>query len=254
MTVLEALLVACAGFLGGAVNALAGGGSLISFPALVAVGYPAVTANVTNSLAMWPGYASSSVAFRSELSARRDELRALGITATLGGVAGSVLLLGLPSEVFDALVPWCVLLASLLLAVQPRLADLIRKRDRHPDRASHRSPALHGALFVAGAYGAYFGGGLGVVLLGVLGLYLTEHLHVLMGMKNLLSLLVNTVAMVAFALFAPVSWVAFAVVAPAAFAGGFTGSRVAKRIPPRPLRIGIVVVGTAVGVTMLLRG
>lgn len=254
MTVVEALLVACAGFLGGAVNALAGGGSLISFPALLAVGYPAVTANVTNSIAMWPGYASSSVAFRKELSDQRHQLTALGLTATLGGAAGSLLLLGLPSEVFDAVVPWFVLLASLLLAVQPRLADLIRRRDRRPDRAPHRSPGLHGALFLAGAYGAYFGGGLGVVLLGVLGLYLTDHLHVIMGMKNVISLLVSSVAVVAFVFFAPVSWAALAIVAPAAFAGGYTGSKVAKRVSPAALRLGIVVIGIVVGVVMLARG
>lgn len=254
MTLPEALVVAVAGFLGGAVNALAGGGSLISFPALVAVGYPAVTANVTNALAMWPGYASSSLAFRAELADQRAAMRSLGVTATVGGVAGTVLLLGLPSEVFDAVVPWFVLLASLLLGVQPRLADLVRRRSRGSDRASHRTPALHAALFAAGAYGAYFGGGLGVVLLGVLGLYLTDHLHVLMGLKNVLSLFVSTVAVIAFVLFAPVAWGAFALVAPAAFAGGWAGSRVAKQIPPDVLRVAIVLVGTAVGVAMLLRG
>lgn len=254
MTPVEAVIVAVAGFLGGAVNALAGGGSLISFPALLAVGYPSVTANVTNSLAMWPGYASSSLAFRGELADQRPRIRVLGLTATAGGVAGSVLLLGLPSEVFDAVVPWFVLLASLLLAVQPRLADLIRRRNRRPERAPHRSPALHGALFFAGAYGAYFGGGLGVVLIGVLGLYLSDHLHVIMGMKNVISLLVNTVAVVAFVFFAPVSWTALAVVAPAAFVGGYTGSKVAKQIPPDALRLGIVLIGALVGVVMLVRG
>lgn len=254
MTLLEALVVVVAGFLGGAVNALAGGGSLISFPALVAVGYPAVTANVTNALAMWPGYVSSSVAFRSELRGQRDQLKALGITATLGGVAGAALLLGLPSDVFDAVVPWFVLFASLLLAVQPRLADLVRKRNRRPDRASHRSPALHAAMFAASAYGSYFGGGLGVVLLGVLGLYLTDHLHVLMGMKNVLSLFVSSVAVLAFVVFAPVSWTAFALLAPAAFVGGYAGSLVAKQVPPNALRISIVLIGTAVGIVMLATG
>jgi len=252
MTVVEALLVVGAGLLGGSVNALAGGGSLISFPALVAVGYPAVTANVTNSIAMWPGYASSSLAFRKELSDQRQPLIALGLTSTVGGVAGSVALLGLPSEVFDALVPWFVLLASLLLAVQPRLADLIRRRNRRPERAPHRSPVLHVALFLAGAYGAYFGGGLGVVLLGVLGLYLNDHLHVIMGMKNVISLLVSTVAVVAFVFFAPVSWAALALVAPAALVGGYLGSKAAKRVPPNALRLGIVAIGVVVGVVMLL--
>lgn len=255
MSPLEMALVASAGFVAGTVNAIAGGGSLVSFPALLAVGYPAVTANVTNSVSMFPGYASSIMGFKEDLRGQRRTALDLAVTASLGGVTGAALLLALPSDVFDAIVPWCVLVASALLAGQQRLAARLRIRSARADRArrpEHRSAALYTLMFVAGAYGAYFGGGLGVVLLGVLGLYLTSHLHTVIGLKNVLSLVVSTVSVVAFVTFAPVAWGAFAVVAPASCAGGFAGSRLAKVIPPAVLRWAIVATGVAVAGVMLL--
>ena len=250
----EILLIAVAGFVAGTVNAIAGGGSLVSFPALLAVGFPAITANVTNSVSMFPGYASSIVGFRKELEGHRATVMSLAVTASGGGVAGAVLLLALPSGVFDAVVPWCVLFASGLLAAQRRLSARLSRTATRSDRAEHQSVVLHLLLFVAGAYGAYFGGGLGVVLLGILGLYLTSHLHTVIGLKNVLSFVVSTVSVVAFVVFAPIAWSAFAVVAPASFVGGFAGSRLAKVIPPRVLRWTIVATGIAVGVVMLLNG
>lgn len=241
-----------AGFVAGAVNAIAGGGSLVSFPALLAVGYPSVTANVTNNIAMWPGYASGVAGFRSELSGQRRRAMELGTTAAAGGVLGAVLLLALPGSVFDAVVPWCVLFASGLLAAQPRLSAWLQSRPSRTDREEHRSLALHAALFVAGTYGSYFGGGLGVVLLGVLGLFIADHLHAIIGLKNVMSLTVATVGVIAFVAFAPVAWTAFAAVAPASFAGGFTGAKIAKVIAPDVLRWAIVATGVVVGIVMLL--
>jgi len=252
MSVAQTLLLVGSGFVAGVVNAIAGGGSLVSFPALVAVGYPAVTANVTNNIAMWPGYASSVAGFRGELQGQRQRAIELGATAAAGGVLGAVLLLALPGSVFDAVVPWCVLLASALLAMQPRLSAWLRSRPVRAEREEHRSLGLHAALFAGGTYGSYFGGGLGVVLLGVLGLFIADHLHAIIGLKNVMSLVVATVGVVAFVAFAPVAWTAFAAVAPASFVGGFTGARMAKVIDPGVLRWAIVATGVAVGVTMLL--
>lgn len=252
MSPAEIAFVALAGFVAGTVNAIAGGGSLVSFPALLAVGYPAVTANVTNSVSMFPGYASSVVGFRADLHGQRRAAIELACTASAGGAAGAVLLLALPGDVFDAVVPWCVLFASGLLAAQRRLSAWLRARSMGSQRAEHRSASLHGLLFVAGAYGTYFGGGLGVVLLGVLGLYLTSHLHTIIGLKNVLSFVVSIVSIVAFVAFAPIAWSAFAVVAPASFAGGFAGSRLARVIPSAVLRWTIVATGIVVGVAMLL--
>jgi len=254
MSAIEILFVGVAGFVAGTVNAIAGGGSLVSFPALLAVGYPAVTANVTNSVSMFPGYASSIAGFREELRGQRRTATELAVTASAGGVTGAVLLLALPSSVFDAIVPWCVLFASGLLAVQPRLSAWLRARPSRSLRAEHRSTGLHAVLFVGGIYGAYFGGGLGVVLLGVLGLYLSNHLHTIIGLKNVLSFVVSIVSVVAFVAFAPIAWGAFAVVAPASFAGGLTGSRLAKVIPPAVLRWTIVATGVVVGAVMLVTG
>lgn len=254
MSPAEIAFVAVAGFVAGTVNAVAGGGSLVSFPALLAVGYPAVTANVTNSVSMFPGYASSIAGFRHDLRGQRGAATELAVTASAGGVVGAVLLLALPSSVFDAIVPWCVLFASGLLAVQRRLSAWLRARPSRSLRVEHRSTGLHVALFVAGTYGSYFGGGVGVVLLGVLGLYLTSHLHTIIGLKNVLSFVVSIVSVVAFVIFAPIAWGAFAVVAPASFTGGLAGSRLAKIVPPVVLRWTIVGIGAAVGVAMLLSG
>jgi len=252
MSPVEVLLITAAGFVAGLVNAIAGGGSLVSFPALLAVGYAPVTANVTNNIAMWPGYASSVVGFRRELRGQRRRAIDLAATAAAGGVLGAVLLLALPGSVFEAVVPWCVLFASVLLAAQPRLSGWLRARPMRSTREEHRSIGLHAALFVGGTYGSYFGGGLGVVLLGVLGLFIADHLHAIIGLKNVVSLVVATVGVIAFVAFAPVAWTAFAALAPASFAGGFAGARIAKVIAPDVLRWAIVATGVAVGIAMLV--
>src|SRR4051794_15338557 len=192
----DVLVLAGAGFLAGSVNAVAGGGSLISFPAMLAVGYPALRSNVTNTVAIWPGYLGSTAAYRPELVGQRERVRALGITSVIGAIAGSVILLTTPDKVFRTVVPYLILLASALLAVQPYVAKAVRRLPgAHKE---HRSALLHGSIFLGAVYGAYFGGGLGVMLLGILGLFLDDHLQRINGLKTLLSLVINTVALVAF--------------------------------------------------------
>lgn len=250
MSLADALLIALAGFVAGGVNAIAGGGSLISFPALVAIGLPTLDANVTNTTAIWPGYLGSAAAYREELRDQRVRLRALAVTAAIGGVGGSVILLAADDAVFDAVVPFLVLAGSLLLALQPRIAALVVAREQTERNATVQ---LHVAVFLAAVYGAYFGGGLGVILLAVLGIYIADHLQHLNALKSALSLLVNTVALVAFALFGPVDWLAVAVVAPAALAGGYVGARLARRLSPQALRSTVVVFGVVVAVWLFLR-
>ena len=251
MTPWDAVLLVAAGFLAGAVNAVAGGGSLLSFPALLAAGYPAVTANVTNTVALWPGYLSGIAGFRAELEGQAPRLRSGLVPAVLGAVVGVVLLLALPNDAFDAAVPWCVLFAAGLLAAQPRVSAWVRRRAAEGEE--RRSLGLDVTLFLSAVYGAYFGGALGVVLLALLGVYLSDHLHRIIGLKNAFQFLINSVALVAFVAFAPVSWSAFAVVAPASLLGGFVGARVARRVPAAALRVTIVVVGTLVGIVLLVR-
>jgi len=246
----ETLLLFVAGFLAGAVNAVAGGGSLISFPALLAVGYPALTANVTNTVAIWPGYVGSTLAFRAELEGQASRLWRFASAAAAGAALGAVLLLALPDRVFAQVVPWLVLLSAVLLAAQPRLAKALRARRPGTD---HRSLPLLVLLFLASMYGAYFGGGLGVILLAVLGVFLQEALHRINALKSALSLLINTVALLAFVTFGPVAWDALAVIAPASLLGGTAGARLTRRLDPRVLRVLIVCLGVAVGLALLLR-
>ncbi len=250
MSIADGVLIAIAGFLAGGVNAVAGGGSLISFPALVAAGLPTLDANVTNTTAVWPGYLGSAMAYRAELADQRSRLRNLGVTSVLGGAAGSVILLAAPDAVFDAVVPFLVLFGSLLLLAQPRIAAAVRNRTGSGRRDMVQ---LHAAVFVAAVYGAYFGGGLGVILLAVLGIFVADHLQRLNALKSAISLIINTIALVAFALFGPVDWLSVAIVAPASLAGGYVGGRMARRLSPDGLRTTVVVFGVVVAIWLFLR-
>ncbi len=251
MTIAEMVLIAVAGFLAGGVNAVAGGGSLISFPALVAAGLPTLDANVTNTTAVWPGYLGSAAAYRTELRDQGPRLRALAVTAVLGAAAGSAILLVAPDDVFDAIVPFLVLAGSVLLWLQPRIARHVLARTEAGGRG--QTGQLHAAIFLAAVYGAYFGGGLGVILLAVLGIFVADHLQRLNGLKAALSLLINTIALVAFALFGPVHWLSVAIVAPASLLGGYAGGRLARRLSPDALRTTIVVFGVVVAIWLALR-
>ncbi|SFP31665.1 hypothetical protein SAMN05660464_2750 [Geodermatophilus dictyosporus] len=244
------LLIAAAVALGaGAINSIAGGGSLILFPTLVALGLGTVAANVTNSVAQWPGYLGGMLGFRREYAGQRGRLVRLGLVSVLGGTAGSVLLLTTPSEAFDVVVPVLVLLASLLLALQPLLTRRLRDRD---DGAARDPWWLYLALFLATVYGGYFGGALGVILVGVLGTAL-HRLPLANALKSALSAVTATVTLVVFGLFGPVAWTVVAVAAPASLVGGFLGARVATRIPATPLRVLIVTFGVAVSVYLFTR-
>lgn len=253
MTPGEVVLLAGAGLVAGTVNALAGGGSLISFPALLAAGYPSVTANVTNTVALFPGYAGSVLGGRAELEGQGRRVRSLAVTSVLGGVVGAVLLLTTPGDVFSAVVPYLILLACLLLLVQPRLKAVVQRRTGDTGVA-HGSVPLQATVFLAAVYGAYFGAGLGVLLLGLLGIFLSEQLQQVNALKNVVSLVVNSVALVAFGVFGPVAWSAVLVVAVASLAGGFTGARLARRVPAGVLRVAVVAYGVVTAVVLLVRG
>src|SRR5947207_3228687 len=155
MTPGSALVLAGAGFLAGSVNAVAGGGSLISFPAMLAVGYPALRSNVTNTVAVWPGYLGSTAAYRKELAGQRPRVVSLGASSVAGAVVGSIVLLTTPPGVFRVVVPYLIVLAAALLAVQPLVTDWVRRLPGA--HTEHRSAILHGGTFLGGVYGAYFG-------------------------------------------------------------------------------------------------
>lgn len=250
MSAPDLLVIAAVALAAGGINSIAGGGSLILFPVLVALGLGTVAANVTNSVAQWPGYIGGVLGFRKDYVGQRGRLVRFGLVALLGGTAGCVLLLTTPSEAFDVVVPVLVLMASLLLALQPLIT---RRLTRAADGGPRRDPAwLYAALFLATVYGGYFGGALGVILVGVLGVGLHD-LKLSNALKSALSTVTATVTVVIFGIWGPVDWAAVAVAAPAALLGGFLGARVARRIPAAPLRVFIVAFGVAVSVYLFSR-
>ena len=247
MTPADAALVGAAGLLAGAINAVAGGGTLVSFPALLAVGLPPVTANVTSSVGLLSGYLGGSVAYRRELADQRPRLLSLLPSAVLGGVVGAVLLLLTPDVTFRALVPYLVLTSCALLAAQPRLARSLQRRQ--PDELTW---AARSGVGIAAVYGSYFGAGLGVLLLAVLGILVADELQRLNALKGLLSLVINIVGVAVFVASSHVAWIYAAVLTVTAGLGGTVGVGLARRLPPAALRLAVVGLGTVVGVALLL--
>ena len=240
------LLLAMAGLGAGVVNGAAGGGTLLSFPALLAVGYPALTANVTSTVGIWTGYLGGAAGFRKEIGAQQRRLAALTPTVVVGAVAGGVLLLTTPSNDFSAIAPYLLLFSCLLFAVQPLVRSWLAKRGEPRPHTLF----MHAGLFVAAIYGAYFGAGLGVVMLAVLGTALPEPLVRVNGLRSVLSLLVNTVAVVIFVARAHIAWSAAGLMAGCALVGGYAGSRLARRIPTVVLRSVIITLGLVTAVRL----
>ncbi len=243
----ETAAVAAACLVAGAVNALAGGGSLLSYPTMVAVGLGPVSANVSNTLALWPGYASGAATLRRRVSEADARLPAFVSAAVVGSALGTVLLLAGDPDTFEAVVPFLVILAALLLAVPERWLE----RLRNSPRAGGVPVAVLG-VGIASIYGSYFGGGLGVIMLAVLNAFVGTDLRGLNAVKAVLSLVINTVALVAFVGFGPVTWWAVAVGGPAALVGGIGGARLADRVDASALRRVVVVLGTAAGIALLV--
>lgn len=245
-----------AGLAAGTVNAVAGGGSLITFPALIAVGLPPVSANVTNSIAVCPGYLASVYGSRVDLAALaaargRRALLALLPTVIVGTAAGCALLLATPARAFDLAVPFLVLGAAAMLAFQDRLRAVVG----HPHTYSPRrgTLTLHLTVGLSSVYGGYFGAAMGVLLVAALGLVLAESLVRVSALKNAVSALCGLINVIVFALFGPVNWAGVAILAPATLLGGYVGARLVRRLPARPLRVLIVTLGTAVGLILLVR-
>jgi uncharacterized membrane protein YfcA len=246
---LQGLAVAAAGALAGGVNAVAGGGTLVAFPALLAVGLPAVQANTTTSVGLVFGYASGARAFRPELVGQRARVRALLPAAALGGLVGAVLLLALPSESFEAAVPWLVLGACALIALQPPLARWLTARGV---AKAHPGWEVQLAVGLAAVYGGYFGAGLGVIVFAVLGLLVPDEPMRLNALRGLQSLVVNLVGATVFVVTGHVHWVAAVLLALGAWVGAQQGVRLLRVLPPTAVRVAVVLVGTAAGVALLL--
>jgi uncharacterized protein len=254
-------LAALAAVAAGAINAVAGGGTLVSFPTLTALGLPVVAANVTNTLAVAPGALGGLVALRRQLEGQGRRLARLAPTAFLGGLSGGWLLLHTDEALFRRLVPWLILGATALLAAQERLRTWLLRRLAGDGGAegtaagANRGEALATvAVFGASIYGGYFGAGLGVIVLAVLGLVLHDSLTRLNAAKQAIGFAANLAAALLFAVGGPVHWPAALVMAAGAIAGGAIGGRLAGRIRASTLRTLVVATGTIVGLVYLVRG
>ncbi len=251
MSPLEALLVLAAGVAAGAINTLVGSGSLITFPVLLAVGFPPLTANVSNNLGLVPGSVAGAYGFRRELRGQRARVLRFAPASVLGGLTGAVVLLVLPASAFTAIVPVFVALALVLVVLQPRLNRRLEHRRRAD--APHGGPVPLAATYGAGVYGGYFGAAQGILLLGILGLAIDDELTRVNALKVVLAGTVNAVAAVVFVIAAPhIAWDAVALIAAGSTLGGHLGARVGRRLPATALRAVIVVVGLVAIVKLVL--
>ena len=250
MSWLDAVAVLFAGMAAGAVNAVVGSGTLITFPVLLAVGYPPVVANVSNTVGLAPGSVSGAVGYRAELTGQGPRLRQLGVASAAGGLTGAVLLLTLPPAAFRAIVPVLIAASCVLVLVQPWLTDRVAALSRHPE---HGGPALFAGVYLAGVYGGYFGAAQGVLLIALLGLFLAEHLQRINAAKNVLAALVNGVAAVLFIVASDVAWQAAGLIALGSVVGAQIGASVGRRIRPTVLRALVALVGV-VAIVQILQG
>ena len=250
MDLAHVLLLILAGLVAGGINALAGGGSLITFPSLILTGLPSVEANVTNSVSVFPGYVSSVLGSRADLAGQRRVLVVLP-ACVAGSAVGCALLLRTPARAFELVVPFLVLGAAAMLFFQERLRGLVG----HPRGLSPRRRAVtvQVVVFAGALYGGYFGAALGVMYVAALALVLDETLNRINALKNVLSVTVGAVTLLVFAIFGPVNWPAVLILAPATLVGGYAGARLARRLPSRVLKALIVAFGTTIGLVLLGR-
>ena len=245
----DVLLLLLAGLVSGALNAAAGGGSLVSFPALLVMGYPPILANVTNNVAAWPGYVSGARGYRGEMSGQWRRIWPMALVGAVGGLAGVGLLLASPPGTFEAIVPFLVLAAVSIIAVDPLLKRTRKGAAR--DRPGAGALASHAA---AAVYGGYFGAAAGVAILALLGLHFDDSLQRLNALKAALQLVIGTASAVGFVLLAPVVWTAVVILGLASLIGGWLGAGLARRLSDRALRTGIVAYGLAAAVWLFARG
>jgi hypothetical protein len=249
VTLPEAVAVFAAGIAAGGINAIVGSGSLITFPTLLAFGVPAVTANVSNNVGLVPGNVSGAYGYRKELAGQWKRLVRLASASAIGAVAGALLLLKLPAGTFKVIVPVLILIACVLVIVQPRLNGWLAERRGEP--SEHGGPVLWAGVCGSGIYGGYFGAAQGVLMIGLLGIFLDEPLQRINGLKNVLTFVVNGTAAIVFIAVTHVDWVLAGLIAAGSTIGGYFGARYGRRLPPMALRILIVVIGVIAAVKLI---
>jgi uncharacterized membrane protein YfcA len=247
-------VIAGAAFAAGLINSIAGGGTLVSFPALLWTGRDPVMANATSTVALWPASLAGVYGFRRDLKGGARLFLLFGAPSLVGGVLGAVLLLWTPPETFARLVPFLILFATLLLAVQEPLSRRLRGEDDEPRTPSHAWWA--GALvfqFCVGVYGGYFGAGIGILMLAALGLLGFTDIHRMNALKNLLAICINGIAAAYFIASGKVYWTDVLVMSFAAVAGGYSGARLAYRLGRRFVRLAVIVLGLVMSVSLFFK-
>jgi uncharacterized protein len=255
----EALAILGVGVAAGAVNAVVGSGSLITFPTLLAFGFPPVVANVSNNVGLVSGNISGAVGYRRELAGQRGRLIRFGVISAAGSVLGASLLLSLPSSSFQVIVPVLILIACALVLAQPWLSERITARRKRvasrtgsaADDGEHTSPILGGGILASAAYGGYFGAAQGVLVIGLLGTFLDESMQRVNGAKNVLVAVVNGTAALVYIIFAHVAWLAVLLIAVGSTVGGQVGARFGRKLPPPALRIFVVLIGVISAVKLI---
>ena len=242
------LLLAGAAFAAGIMNAVAGGGTFITFPALVFAGVPSVIANASNQVALLPGYLASAWAYRHDFqNFEKVSFKAMTAVSLVGGMIGAVLLLSTPERTFDVIVPWLLLTATLIFAFGPRITPRLQQL------FTLGPAALLFIQFLVGIYGGYFGGAAGIIMLALYSLYGLTNLNIMNATKTLVSGLINAIAVVIFVVGGKVAWPQTLVMLVAAALGGYYGARVARTMNPKLLRAGVIVISVSVTAAFFAR-
>ncbi len=252
MSPTEAVLIALAGVAAGTINTVVGSGTLITFPTLLAFGVPPVTANVSNTVGLVPGSMSGVFGYRRELAGQRARVLRLGAASLVGGVAGALLLLWLPSSAFDAIVPALIALGVVLVLLGPRIQRSVAARaESRGGIPDHGVWWVWPAVAAAGVYGGYFGAAQGVLLMAILGIGVVDSMQRHTATKNVLALIVNAVAALVFIAVADIDWTVAGLIAVGSVIGGQIGATVGRRLPPVLLRAVIATVGVVALVVLL---
>jgi uncharacterized membrane protein YfcA len=240
------LLLIAAAFIGGAINSVAGGGSFLTFPALLFAGVPAIPANATNNTAMWIGVLGSARGYREEIRTYRGVIVPAMVVSVVGSIGGAVLLLHTPSKIFERMIPWLLLFATVVFALSPLLTKKHQPRDVH-------SPWQLVAQFAVSIYGGYFGAGMGILMLAILSFSGLPTMNAMNGVKNLLSIIINGVAIVPFVIAGIINWPVALIMAVFAMIGGYAGARFFRRVPSHITRLIVLGIGAGMSAYFFVR-
>lgn len=255
MSALEIAVLGLVGLAAGAANTIAGGGTFIAYPALIGLGFPPITANVTSAVGLLSGYLGGSVSYRRELRGQGWRVRQIAPTVFVGAVAGAALLLLTPGETFSVIVPYLVLLACLLLMAQPRMKAFVQQSNARngTDQSTRLGPAVHIGILLAAVYGTYFGAGLGVVLLAIFGVLVLDGLQRLNALRSAVSLFIKVIGVAIFAFSGQVAWLPVLILAPTAYLGGVFGAVITRRMSERLLRYTVISCGLIVALVLFVK-